>query len=231
MMHGYQCGMLWGSALAAGAQAYDLFGPGPQAEYRAVVTMQKLVESFRARTGNRIYCRDITGLDLQGKMSNVRQFTNFTIKGGAVRCLGTVVTYPPRAFQTMNRSLSEAAVCAYLTPGSCSAELGRKLGASDIHTVMAAGFAGGIGLSGGACGALGAAIWFLAMKSPQRKAKEMYANPKLVKLVNEFLRATDNKFECSEITGLVFNSISDHAEHLRSGGCSKIIETLASVTR
>ena len=48
MQHGYQCGMIWGAALAAGAQAYRLFGPGPQAEAMAVIAAQWLVESFRA---------------------------------------------------------------------------------------------------------------------------------------------------------------------------------------
>ena len=38
------------------------------------------------------------------------------------------------------------------------------MGESDIHAVMASGLAGGIGLCGGACGALGAAIWILGMK-------------------------------------------------------------------
>ena len=28
MQHGYQCGMIWGATLAAGAQAYRLFSPG-----------------------------------------------------------------------------------------------------------------------------------------------------------------------------------------------------------
>ena len=36
MMHGYQCGMLWGSSLAAGARAHQLIGPGTQAEVAAV---------------------------------------------------------------------------------------------------------------------------------------------------------------------------------------------------
>ena len=34
---GYQCGQLWGAALAAGAEAYRLFGPGPRAEAAAVI--------------------------------------------------------------------------------------------------------------------------------------------------------------------------------------------------
>ena len=51
---GYQCGMLWGAALAAGAQAYRLFGPGPRAETEAIIAAQRLVESFRADTTTRL---------------------------------------------------------------------------------------------------------------------------------------------------------------------------------
>ena len=43
MQHGYQCGMLWGAALAAGAQAYRLLGPVPQAEVGAMIAAQRLV--------------------------------------------------------------------------------------------------------------------------------------------------------------------------------------------
>ena len=40
MQHGYQCGMIWGATLAAGAQAYRLFGAGPQAEAKAILAAQ-----------------------------------------------------------------------------------------------------------------------------------------------------------------------------------------------
>jgi len=49
MGYGYQCGMLWGAVLAAGAQAYRIFGAGPQAETEAVIAAQRLVEAFRDR--------------------------------------------------------------------------------------------------------------------------------------------------------------------------------------
>lgn len=35
LLHGYQCGMLWGATLAAGAQAYHAHGAGPRAESRS----------------------------------------------------------------------------------------------------------------------------------------------------------------------------------------------------
>lgn len=37
MQRGYQCGMIWGAALAAGAEAHRLHGPGPQAETAAIM--------------------------------------------------------------------------------------------------------------------------------------------------------------------------------------------------
>ena len=54
MQYGYQCGMLWGATLAAGAQAHRLHGPGPRAETEAVVAAQWLVEAFRARTKTKL---------------------------------------------------------------------------------------------------------------------------------------------------------------------------------
>jgi hypothetical protein len=48
-------------------------------------------------------------------------------------------------------------------PVSCAALLAHKMGLSDLQATMAAGFAGGIGLSGGACGALGVAMLALPL--------------------------------------------------------------------
>jgi hypothetical protein len=62
MQHGHQCGMIWGAAMAAGAQAYRHFGPGPRAETMAVIATRRLVASLRA-LNDHINCRDITGLD------------------------------------------------------------------------------------------------------------------------------------------------------------------------
>lgn len=44
---GFQCGQLWGAALAAGAAAYQRFGSGPRAEAAAVIAAQRLVDSFQ----------------------------------------------------------------------------------------------------------------------------------------------------------------------------------------
>ena len=98
-----------------------------------------------------------------------------------------------------------------------------------MHTAMAAGFAGGIGLSGGACGVLGAAIWITGIISMKEGAGKVdYKNPKAAGVIKRFVKCTGNEFECSKIVGRKFENISDHAAYLRAGGCSKIIEALAA---
>ena len=73
MRHGYQCGLIWGAALAAGAQTYRLHGPGPQAETEAMIASQRLVESFRTRYNN-INCLELTDTEWQKSMQVLRYF-------------------------------------------------------------------------------------------------------------------------------------------------------------
>ena len=224
MQHGYQCGYIWGATLAAGAQAYRLLGPGPQAETQAIIAAQKLVESFRARNNN-INCLELTSTEWQKSMQVVRYF----IKGGPIGCVRMAARYAPVAFNEINSALSEKHIDAPSPPVSCTAMLAQKMGVSDMHMVMAAGFAGGIGLSGGACGALGAAIWIIGMNgSKERVGKIKFKDPRALDAIDRFLKCTDYEFECSEIVGRRFENIGDHAGYLHDGGCSKIIEVLAA---
>jgi hypothetical protein len=226
MQHGYQCGMIWGATLAAGAQAYRLLGPGPQAETKAIIAAQRLVESFRARN-NHINCLEITDIDKSS--STMQMIMYFLIKGGTIGCFRMAARYAPVAFNEINTALSEKHIEAPSPPVSCAAMVAQKMGVSDMHTVMAAGFAGGIGLCGGACGALGAALWIIVMNSSkERDGKINFKDPRALDVIDRFIKCTDFKFECSEIVGRKFENIDDHAGYLRDGGCSKIIEVLAT---
>ena len=138
------------------------------------------------------------------------------------------VSYAKAAFDKINIALSEEHI-APSAPISCSAMLAQKMGASDMHTAMAAGFAGGIGLSGGACGALGAAIWITGMNSLKEGAGKLeFINPQATDAIGRFIKCTGYEFECSKIVGRQFEDIHDHAAYLGNGGCSKIIEALAA---
>jgi hypothetical protein len=226
MQHGYQCGMIWGATLAAGAQAYRVHGPGPRAEASAIMAAQRLVESFRS-LNSCINCLEITDIDKSS--SNLQMITYFLLKGGSIGCFRMAAKYAPEAFSSINAALSDDSIEAPTPPVSCAALLARKMGLSDRHTVMAAGLAGGIGLCGGACGALGAAIWISTMNSAKKgDGKIDYRSPRAMDLIESFLECTNYEFECSAIVGRKFENISDHADYLRDGGCSNIIEVLAA---
>lgn len=219
---GFQCGQVWGAALAAGAQAHQCFGPGPQAEAAAVITSQTLVGSFR-NSYKSINCADVTQMDW--KRPKAREILGYFLKGGVVRCFSMTAGYARAAFEVIRTADFETLLPE--PPFSCAALLAQKIGSSNLHATMVAGFAGGIGLSGGACGALGAAVWFLSMKNRSDAKTDLYS-PEVMDLIDRFVEISEVKFECSEIAGRKFHTISDHADYLRDGGCSKIIEALAN---
>lgn len=220
---GFQCGQVWGAALAAGAQAYRLYGPGPGAEAAAVIAAQRLVESFRGSYKS-IDCRDVIQMDWQ----NVKaaQVLKFFLRGGPARCLGMTAGYSRAAFREIDAAFANGHL-APAPPVSCAAVLARKMGASEMQAVMAAGLAGGIGLSGGACGALGAAIWILTMNAGGEQKFDLNS-PLATETIDRFVEATEINFECSEIVGRRFQDVHDHAAYVRGGGCAKIVEALAN---
>ncbi len=227
MMNGYQCGMIWGATLAAGAQAYRLYGPGPQTESIAITTAQKLVKAFHDNSGE-IDCFEITEIDKSS--STMKMIFVFLIKGKTIGCMRMSAKYARIAFEVINNTFPEELEKAPSTPVSCAAVLAEKMGASELQTIMAAGFAGGIGLCGGGCGALGAAIWIHGInKGKEPDSKIDFNDPEIAELIENFLKSSDYEFECSAIVGRKFENIEDHANFIREGGCSEIIETLAKI--
>ena len=223
MGQGYQCGQIWGAALAAGARAYQLFGPGPQAETAAVIASQRLVKTFRSHY-QEINCLELTGADIKIP----KQALKYLAKGGPIRCFSMTAGYASAAFREINSAFADLSIEAMPRPVSCAAVLAQKMGLSEMQTVMAAGLAGGIGLSGGACGVLGAAIWILSLKGGKEGVQFSYDNPEATATIERFLESTDYEFECSKITGRRFESVQDHARYIRDGGCSKIIAAIAA---
>ncbi len=223
-MHGYQCGLLWGAALAAGAQAYRQFGPGTITEWAALAAAQKLVTRFRTNY-NFIDCRDITIPDWHNKT----QLLKFLLCGGPVKCMRTAAIYARQAYQEINGMLGGLPPVPPSPPMSCAALLAQKTGLSARHTAMAAGLAGGIGLSGGACGALGAAVWIAGLEGRRKAGESNAVSAKIDAVINAFAHYTRGMFECESITEQRFDTAFDHADYLRAGGCSEIIDLLADI--
>lgn len=231
MNFGYQCGLLWGAALAAGAQAYRVYGPGPRAEWEAVRITQQLAISFRERNKNQIDCYEIAEMNFQGS-NEARQILKFLIKGGPIGCLWMAAGYTTQAYTEIYTLLADKSEQTPSSPVSCAAMLVEKTGMSSLHPVMAAGFAGGIGLSGGACGALGAAIWVISLKHIQAGGSKMLwiseeFQSRANHAVEQFIEIADD-FECSKIVGRQFTSLDEHANYLEAGGCAENIQLLAA---
>ena len=220
---GYQCGMLWGATLAAGAQSYRAYGPGPQAEAEAIIAAHRVVESFRTCNGE-INCLELTQVNMQKKLALLKLLA----KGGPVTCVRMAVKYAPVAHNAISNALCRNGIQVPDAPVSCSSMVAEKMGVSDMHTVMAAGLAGGIGLSGGGCGALGAAIWIIRMNGLKEGASNKDINSRISDTMDRFIRSANFEYECSGIVGRKFENYSDHASYVQNGGCSEIIELLAA---
>ena len=217
---------------AAGAEAYCRFGSGPQAEATAIMVSERLVETFRDRTKNEVNCTEITEINFQ-EIKGFAPILKYFVKGGKIgpgACFRLAAGYAQDAFNVINAALPEEPFEAPSPPVSCASVLAKKMGASEMHVVMASGFAGGISLSGGACGALAAAIWLTAMDGREEGASKIgyFNNPAYSAVIDRFVESTDCEFECCEIVGRKFESIDDHAAYLREGGCSEVIEALAT---
>lgn len=225
MGSGYQCGMLWGGALAAGAQAYRLYGASARAEVEALIAAQKLVAAFHTRA-KEINCAEITALEW--KKPSKGQVVKFIAKGGPIGCFRLAADYAQIAFDTINHTLGETQTNPPTPPVSCTAMLAQKISVSEMHGVMAAGLAGGIGLSGGACGVLGAAIWFRGINTLNNGGKLSFNLTTPSAELEKFLTASDYEFECAKIVGRKFENVADHASYVRDGGCAKIIEALVT---
>lgn len=230
MMMGYQCGMLWGSALAAGAEAHRRLGAGPAAEAAALEAANRVVSCFRGCHQQHVDCLAITEADPR---KTWQVLWTFLFKGETVRCFRRAARFAPIAHRAIDEALADAtgrrdACCS---SGNCAATLARTLGASELQVTMAAALAGGIGRCGGACGALGAAIWLVGIADRTAGRSRKVMQQRTDALVAGFQKATDYELECATLVGRNFASAEDHARHVRAGGCAALLETLARTAR
>lgn len=228
---GYQCGMLWGAALAVGAESFRRYSDKNEAKASAITASQHLVVSFNKRSKT-VNCRDISGVDWENK----REFITFMIKTimqGFVYspCFNLIAKWTPEAIQAANKGISEKAVHSKPCM-SCAAEVVKKMGANDEEITMVAGYAGGIGLSGNACGALSAAIWYKMLdwnKKNPGKTPSFFNNEDAKKILRAFYMQTDSEMLCTKICGKHIKTIDEHSEYIRNGGCGKLIDALAKL--
>ena len=228
---GYQCGMLWGSSLAVGAESFHRYSDNSEAIASAITTSQHLVQSFEKRSKT-VNCRDISRVDWENKLDFAIYMVKTVLQGFIYSpCFNLITKWTPEAIHAANKGLSEWTIHSKPCM-SCATETVKKMGASDEEAVMVAGFAGGIGLSGNACGALSAAIWYKMLdwnKKNPGKTPSFFNNQDTKKIFRAFYIQTDSEMLCSKISGTQFKSIDEHSEFIRSGGCGKLINALAKL--
>lgn len=222
MQKGHQCGMLWGAALAVGAESFRRNSDHDRAIALSIMATQALMESFSNRAES-IICRDITHCDFSSTLSTAK----YMLSGHFLSCFNLAEEWAPEAIQSADNSLSLDPVKQPQQAVSCATEVAKRMGASDEETVMVAGFAGGLGLSGNACGALAAAIWMNTLPWCEEHTKAAISNPNATATLERFYAATDHEILCQKISGRSFKTMEDHAEYIRGGGCDKLINLLA----
>ena len=223
LQKGHQCGMLWGSALAVGAEAYRRCTDLDQAIGVAIIATQHVMASFLDME-NTFNCRDITHCDFSSKWS----FTKYFFSGRFLYCFKMAEKWAPEAIQSAIDGLADQNTELPLRSMSCASEVVKRMGASDEEIVMVAGFAGGLGLSANACGALSAAIWMNSLSwNKEHTEKSSFFNPSAKKTLNAFIIATDSEMLCHNICKCRFNTLDDHSEFIKNGGCDKLITALS----
>ena len=222
MQCGHQCGLLMGSALAVGAESFRRQKDPGKATALAIHATRSVRASFQRSAGS-VNCREITDTDFSKKL----QFARFLVFR-ARACFSLADVWTDEAVRSAKEALSVDPKDIPEHAISCASELARKMGRSDEEIVTVAGLAGGLGLGGDACGALIAAVWLRSLDwCKENPGKTPYSNPYSKDVLFAFSDAAANKFMCREICGRSFATIEEHTEHMRNGGCEKLIEAIS----
>ncbi len=224
LQQGYQCGMLWGAAMAVGAESFRRNDQPGRSAAVTILATQHVMKSFAERTGT-IECEEITQCDFTNKKSLLR----YTLSGKFVGCFRLAGKWAPEALRAAREGLSHNGTDRPQGALSCASEVVRQMGGSEEEMAMVAGFAGGLGLSGNGCGALAAAVWMNALiHNRENPGKASSYDPDSNDTLHGFYEETDYEMMCDKICGQRFNTLDEHSEYLKNGGCKKLIGVLSN---
>ncbi len=225
LREGYQCGLLWGATLGVGAESLRRYTKTDQAIGVAVTATQNILQTF-SNSVKDINCQSITKCNLSGTGGMAK----YLLSGRFIFCNKLAQVWVPEAIKTAFQGTVIEKTGMPSPCISCASEVAKKMGANDEEMVMVAGFAGGIGLSGHTCGALGAALWLNSIRyCKENPEKTGYANKKNKDIISAFRQATMSEFKCNKISGMSFKSIYEHTEFVKNGGCSTLINMLSMI--
>lgn len=100
MQKGYQCGMLWGSSLAASKEIYKKYGNSSSSMQLAIKATEELMKSFTQCNGS-VDCREVTQTDFAKKFQFVKFiFVSFLHKIFKKSCFNIADNWAPYAVAT-----------------------------------------------------------------------------------------------------------------------------------
>jgi hypothetical protein len=232
------CGIVWGASLAAGIRAKQRLSSDYAVAQFTLGTTKQIIDTFDAEEDS-VECATRIGMD---KWNMIK----YTMKGNIAKCMESLAHWAPRFNEIIETRLVNAGKesqhtqisnCACETMEKTAEKLGIDLA---WYVPVVAGFAGGLGLSGNACGALTAAIlgqmlkYFINRDKPKhsmiRSGMQAYyigdswMNPAR-KLFKDFIGMYGTK-SCREITQRQFNSPDELSAFLESGKCREIIDNV-----
>jgi hypothetical protein len=223
---GYQCGMLWGASFALGAESFRRCGDLGRATVMAVKATQHVLESFIA-TAQSPDCSDFTKCNFSSKASMAK----YLVTGKFWSCFKLAEKWAPEAIRSAAEGLSLGQTDSPQEPISCASEVVKKMGGTEAERAMVSGFAGGLGLSGDGCGALSAAIWMKTLvRVRERTYKTSFSDPLTDRILKSFYEATGYEMECHKITGKRFQSLAEHSEFIKNGGCDRLMNALQEIS-
>ena len=223
VQQGYQCGLLWGAVFAVGAESFRRQPDRDRAIGTAIKAARHVSASFVARAGSPD-CYDITSCEWTDKLS----IAKYMLTGKFLSCFKLADAWAPEAIRAAEEGLALDPSDLPVRPLSCASEVVRLSGGSDAEMVTAAGLAGGIGLNGGGCGALAAAIWMNALSRIRDKTyKTSFSDPVAERILRTFFEAAGSELDCRVIAGRSFPTVADHTEFIGTGGCGRLIQAMA----
>ena len=100
LQQGHQCGMLFGSTMAVGAESFRRCGDREQAISMAITSTQYLSDSLSKRE-NSVDCQDITKTDFSSKLSMAK----YVFTGKFLSCFTLADKWAPEAIQAAKDGL------------------------------------------------------------------------------------------------------------------------------
>lgn len=213
--------IVWASLIAAGHQALA-YNKLPNEQL--ALTLQASKELVDAFINAKLSCQIYPAFKPEKKISSIKDKLKFINYDKISR------DWQPIADRTLLLSLSYSSNDLHKNCSSCVHQLIKKMGGSEEDAITAAGFSGGIGLSGGVCGSLIAKVWFEALLYLRKnKDEDHYPHQFQKQIYNAFMEITKGDYSCPDLSGKHFKDVKQYSTFIEEGGCNKLISLIAEI--